>query len=230
MELDNYIIKKGKIQEVHELIKDFHNNLFSNEHMQEVLFRNTSLSYNKPNSYHSIKSAVILREQTKIHLQYLEYSIDLAIKPGIIEVNFDIGKLTGEHLIDGYPREIIESLQKGWFENLNTVEIIRKYQKNLNDAFNSFNMQFILSILNRAPYGLFFDCENCKELGDKVNLLLDRAEFRNEEVNPLESVYYNNAVRNFRIAGTYWQQLDKDSYGRNFRLKIEEVMGGLKNK
>jgi hypothetical protein len=237
--LSQYILTRGRADEeteaLHELVQRYREEFFENHVLQDVLLNRGDWipDEERPGSFLEIPSVVILHEQTRLHLSYVELMIEKATKPvnvyvsaprslevgdcGVLLPNCIEDREISLQTADEIPYENIELVQRGWFEHPHVVETVRKYQAALSETFDEFNLQMVLGRIERGRSVFTTDDEKqavVDEIAGRWNV---------PSYHALDSAYYEMGRRMFGAAGQLWQELDEHEYGQLFRLEPEEL-------
>ena len=190
------------------------------------------LDRERPRTFHDYHSRVHHRILISVHLECLEYAIDIATRVQGIQVNSPLILTPGAEdapvitTFGGHDPAQVEVIQKKWFEQTEVVETIREYQRTLQGAFDEFNLQYILGLMLQAriinlPLGT----------GEEVRLQERiRAAITNhpdKTYTPLDSAYYNVACRKAAGLNPLWHRLNDSEFGGFFILQPEEAREGV---
>jgi len=217
---------------VHTLAQRFRRELLEDHDVQDLLLnRGYDIpKANRPNSFHDIGVTTWNRRKVSSHIRYLEFVMDLAIKPGLVTVEKEsIVDLLGQEPIEhvktsGFDAEYVEKLQRGWLENHEERETVRKFQKCLHQSFDEYNMQMVLGLMP-ITLGHFFPPTEGFYAVLKLQGEVKAAFGENlKSTYPfLDNAYYNMAQRYFRSAEPIWTKLSETGFGKSFILMPDEV-------
>ena len=215
--LSDYILFRAtreKAEPYHALVVEFHDNLFKDEDLQDILLSDIE---GEIKSFYDIGSQVWIRKKTLAHSIYLDYMIQQVTQPTVVGVEIPLNELCA-HLrtSEGYSAEVIERMQRQWFKNP-IVPIIREYQSILKEAFDNFNLQLVLSLIDQARQHFYLEREDTKGYRRRIEQVFDP-----DVHTALDNAYYIKGRNRFEAAGRLWVALNADEYGRNFRLTQEE--------
>jgi len=216
-------------ERLHKFVGECRENLFENIALQNLIFGRGYNFDNRPKNYFNVENSVWLRKNTSLSLGYLNMVIDLATKPQLIIPHSNSQIITSDYKIElqtprGFNFEKVQELQSEWWKNP-IRDKIREYQADLQNAFDEFNMQFILDALLKAQHCCVdIDTEE-RKLQDKIKKIYD-GEIR----SVLEDAYYNKARQFYNLAGRLWPELYNDVFGKNFVLSAEETKEGVVQK
>lgn len=222
--------KTGKL---HDLTGELRERFIEDRVVQDVLLnRGCKLEEDeRPKSFYDVIGAVFNRTKTIAHLVHLDNIIDLSTRPRILVIKMPLIVIPGQdqagkiETSEGIDASRVEWLQEQWFENPEVVRLAREYQGRLNEAFDEYNMQFILTLIRKSSRA-FIDPSWKEEANLQGRIEKTLA---HEAYNALDSAYYNRGNRFFSSAGPIWEQLNSSEYGRFFVLTQEEVQGFLKH-
>ncbi|MBW2997638.1 hypothetical protein KY349_04835 [Candidatus Woesearchaeota archaeon] len=230
---------RDKAEQIHRIVTSYRDELMTNHLLQDVLLNDgyELPDDERPKSFLDLGGAVFNRSMVILHLTYLETMIDHATRPKNAYVSMPVIDTSGETGIvfpggidalpieittaEGHDLELIEMIQRGWFENTDVAEVVRKYHSVLNESFDEFNMQYVLLRVHHAPRHIMPD-EETEQLAKEMKSIMD-----NDAFTALDSAYYNLAMSFMREAGGLWEKLNDSEYGRFFRLTQEEVHEGM---
>jgi len=218
-----------QVERLHNFVGECRENLFKNIPLQNLIFGGGYDFDNRPKNYFDIENNVWLRKNTSLCLEYINMVIDLATTPQLVIPHSNSLIITPDYEMElqtlrGFDFEKVQELQSEWWENP-IREKIREYQTDLQNAFNEFNMQFILDTLLKAQhYYVDIDTKE-RRLQDRIKVVYDG---RTRDV--LEDAYYIKARQFYNLAGQLWPELFHDNFGKNFVLDAEEVKQGVVQK
>ncbi len=236
-----------ELEKLHKVIEKYKEKIFTDFNIQDTLLhRGYETEEPRPTSFHQLYDSTYIRTRTSIHLGVLEKMIETATKPHLITVQKQpkgIIKATSGMIYPNYFEENfsfktpedygfqnIEDIQKNWFNEPETVEQIRNFQSSLNNAFDEFNLNFILVKMYKAldkfiPEG--FETHNVQQeiikgFGDRYESVVG------ERFSLLNNAYYNSGKRFFHQAGRYWLVLNESDFGKMFILSHDEEKESIK--
>ncbi|MBI2148371.1 hypothetical protein HYU23_01720 [Candidatus Woesearchaeota archaeon] len=219
-------IEPRQVEGLHNLVVGFYDALLVDEDLQDMLLGNASSLKRRPKSYYDLISSVFLRTKTLVNLAYLDFMIDLATRPALIVIGSQslLGRV-GSYTSRGHDAEIVERIQREWFENVDCVENIRVYERTLKAAFGDFNLQFVLGLIYNAR-GIFKEIlpSRLVDLKERIDNALTP-----EAHNALDSAYYEKARGYLASVRDLWFKLDRNEYGKNFRLTLAEERQGIED-
>ena len=222
-----------KTANLHRLAGNYRERILGDNLLQDVLL-NDSYEFEddeRPKTFHAIGDPTINRLKTSIHLNYLEYVVDLVTRPRILAVRAPRIIIPGKRdeprieTAEGYDAEKVEDLQEQWLRTPKVRDMVEAYSMILNEAFDEYNLKCILlkmhgclirrdDVDEQEIHKIYDDIE--KHMNDKSYVALDDA-------------YYRMGNRLFSGAGDVWNRLRADNFGRNFALTEKEVAEAFKN-
>lgn len=219
----------NKAKKLHDFVGECRENFFKNIPLQNLIFGRGYNFNNRPKNYFDVENSVRLRKNTSLFLEYVNMVIDLATKPQLVIPHSNSHIITSDYKMElqtpgGFDFEKVQELQSEWWENP-IKEKIRGYQTNLQEAFDEFNMQFMLIALLKAQHCCVDIDTKERRLQDKIKNIYD-GKIR----GVLEDAYYIKARQFYQIAGQLWSELFHDDFGKNFILDAEEVKQGVVQK
>jgi hypothetical protein len=222
-----------KARKLHALVGELRERLIEDRVVQDVLLnRGCELEEDeRSKSFYDVISTVFNRTKTIAHLVHLDNIIDLATRPRLLVAKMPLLVIPGQDQVgrietgEGIDASRVEWLQEQWFDNPEVARLAREYQTTLNEAFDEYNMQFILNLMRQSLMA-FIDPEWKKEAGLQRRI---EKTFTPEAHNVLDSAYYNMGNRFFSSVGPIWEELNGSEYGKLFILMQEDVQEFLKH-
>ena len=170
----------------------------------------------EPQSFEGIRTSVHNREVPNLCRIFVKHGITLATKPEIIGIKYSLdGSVTST--MRGYPADRLEWLQQQWFEQPDLVTAVRKYESDLDQAFDEFNLQFVFTKADAVRK--YFPKSKEEE---KILAAVNKA-FSNDLHPIMDTAYYDAAMNLFRQCAISYKQLSKLDNGKLFLLTPEEV-------
>jgi hypothetical protein len=221
-----------KVRKLHEIVGDFKERILTDKVLQNILYnRGYVMEEKRPENYCEIGHVAFNARIASLALTYVNYIMDLAIRPQLTKVESPRIIVPGERneikfsTPQGHNALDIERLQREWFENHEIVKVVREYQKNLEKSIDEFSMQTILSKIDHArahfiPPGKEWKQE--REIQERVLGSLDPA-----SVSVLDNAYYGMAMRFYGALGKLWRTLIENDFGRKFVMTREELLKGI---
>jgi hypothetical protein len=215
----------SKVEALHKFTGEMRDRLISDYPVQDLLLnRGYEPEGERPESYLDLNCGIWNRRKVALHLTYLKGIQDLAEAPAVVSISRPrIIKSEKDEKITvktagGHDPERIEWLQEQWMNSPEIGKAVRNYRHALESSLDEYNMQLVLNLVNHAR-GCFIPTEWGAEyaLQERMREVCDSKAY-----TVLDSAYYNFGNRLFRQAGDFWQVLDKDDFGKFFRLTAEE--------
>ncbi len=218
-----------KVERLHRKVGDFRERFLQEKPLQDLLLNEgyELTEQQRPQSFLDVSDSTILRTQTIPHLIYLNRMIDLVTRPRIYAVSQPVILLPGQDpapsmaTSEGYGPEKLESLQQRWLAETEISEVVRRFQGELTQVMDEFNMKLILNRMSQARTHFF----HAEPAWAEVRALQGEIEgaWDNNAHLALDSAYYTRGKALYHGLGKSWEQLQKSEFGRNFVLTKEEL-------
>lgn len=217
-----------KLERLHETVGKYRDEFLTNDALQDVLMNGgyELERERRPQSFLDIRDGTILRTQAVLSKTVVDHAIDVVTKPQMWVMPAPTLWIPGQGAPEerpttaqGYDFERIEDLQRQWAEDTQTVTAVRKFQSELEEALDPFNMKFIINSMVRIKPRL-----DRKE-NDKATLIereIERVIFP-EGYSALDSAYYVRGRSQMNAVARAWEELQKSEFGKFFTLTAEEV-------
>jgi len=222
-----------KAEALHKEVCRFTDELIQNHAMQNVLMNHGyELEEERPSSYLDLMGGSWNRKKVCLHLSYLDMMLDLVTQPNIVA--FKRPAIIANEAEDklsissarGFDFDKIESIQREWMKSPETGNLVREYKKALEAAFDEYNLQFVMGMMQYARRSnIPSDWKDEHAVQVRIDKVMDTKAY-----TALDSAYYMAGNRLFQSAGPLWQKLDQDNFGKFFRLTPEEVTRGLRSR
>jgi hypothetical protein len=223
--LDQYALLGDRdfVRPVHDLVVELHNNYFSNPHVQDVLHSQGHREHTP--SFFNIVTMSHPRSVAALSLQYVTMAIERAVANHAIGVSLPLDGSRPKFFSDGAPHIAAEDLREEWFQQLDTTPKIREFQKTLENAWDEFNLQYVLTCVLQVRDGpVLADGEEGQLHQHIVDACKDRMP---KAYHTLDSAYYNAGRRHLSMASPLWEELNKSEFGRHFILQPDEIKAGI---
>ena len=220
-----------KVKELHKTTGEFRKSFLENHILQDVLLNKGYEVKDRPESFLDIIDSTFNRTKTLIHLACVNYLMDSAINPQLAVVTIPTIIIPGEEFrvaienTKGVNFESIEEFQEQWMKNP-ISQTVRKYQEQLNSAFDEYNMKFMLNLINRArinSIAMGDDWVKERKLQDIIENVADSKAYY-----VLDSAYYDMGNRSYRGCGRLRKELNENNFGKMFILDMDEMTNVLR--
>jgi len=222
-----------KVKEMHRHVGECRESILTDHKLQDVLLNDgyELKDSERPKSLMDIPSPSIPRIKTIAHLSTLNTLINAITLPRVVYVETRPGLwIPGEKqettvlTSEGFDVKGIDEMSREWFKNPIT-EVIRKYQEGLKKAFDEYNIQAVLSLLDRCRNPFIDPSYPERNLQEEIKGWFDTKGF-----GVLDSAYYIMGNRFFSTLAPIYEQLQEDKFGKNFILSAEEEQEFLRQR
>lgn len=232
-------ISAEKVEPYHALTVQLRNGLFKDE-LHRNLFLNDGYQFTgkPPESFFDLTNAVWRRSAVAIQLQYVNHVVDIVTQPLLLHASRPLiagpevlALTTLEMSLDdavdvktsqGYDLAKVEAYQNLWFTDNETRDMVRQFQRTLEQSFAQFNLQFMLERMDRVRIQNLHGWEEEEKIQRDIKQC-----FSPKGYTALDNAYYNRASSFMRKAAQPWTQLNRTEFGQLFILQEDEVQRGL---